>query len=240
MRIDWESSYSENLDASRERMYETPMTQTEMIPDIPDSKLELSMMSGTELRRMASEEYALNGATPLRAQYLELAAEKDRMAENPSNITSSEQNAQLAGMDIERARSMYLDKAGEMESKARALRAEANRLERNSNPQPSRIEQLRREANRLDQEAKNYKRMFQHAISFGASYSSCSTDELQRRLKTAKRNYERNTETAKQMIMENARGFYYNPKNLISDHQYAAKKNQRQIAEIESELRKRK
>ena len=53
----------------------------EVISKAEDKTVELSheiqQLSSTELRQLASKEYALNGETPLRTQYLELAEVKD-------------------------------------------------------------------------------------------------------------------------------------------------------------------
>ena len=77
-------------------------------------------------------------------------------------------------------------------------------------------------------------------ISFlGSDYSKMSKSELQSALSEQKRKSKQHADTAAHMTLENATTGIYNPKNLISDHLYSAKKAQEKVKEIESELKKR-
>lgn len=91
------------------------------------------------------------------------------------HVEASRNEVKFSGMDPELAKRRYLDKAGQLEKRARELKNKANSLERTMNGVKDiadkeklnkEILSLRKEAKELERQAEGYKRQFKDAISF--------------------------------------------------------------------------
>ncbi len=111
----------------------------------------------------------------------------NREMKSPTNSELIGSEVNFAGMDLEQAKHLYLDRAGQLESKARELKSKANSLEREMNAKKEphekeklrkQISSLRKEAKDLERSANSYKEHFKHAISFRGGFGISNIERL--------------------------------------------------------------